>query len=137
MLTAEANLAIGRLRRVESGERLEAVYHDPQFPQATNYWMAYEEDVKTCSAAYLRDHPPDDDTLLDEEFLRGLGWERQKWGDAFEKKIGGLTLELFRTGVLTISQGPDCSIEWPTKIRTRGQLRRMLAVLGEGKEGGE
>lgn len=76
------------------------------------------------------DHSSDDDTPLDEEFLHGLGWEEKDWAYVYLMKARSMWLVWHTDAVLAIYQG-RYSIEWPVKIRTRGQLRDLLAVLGE------
>lgn len=129
MLTSEEKAALDRVRRAAAGESYSRIYGS-EF----TFHSLLSQDERRLASAYLRDHPPDDDTPLDEEFLRGLGWDATD--SEFTTQFGDRTvLVLDRDGMLFVSQGPDSSIEWPVTIRTRGQLRDLLAVLGEGKEG--
>ena len=45
--------AAERVMRIRDGESLATVYHDPQFPNATNYQLAFECDVQDVAYAYL------------------------------------------------------------------------------------
>lgn len=60
LTSAELRAASERLRRSNAGELIKDVYHDPQYPNATNYTLAYHCDVADVASAYLAEHPADD-----------------------------------------------------------------------------
>lgn len=68
MLTPEPLAALERLRRVEDGEPIDSVYPN------LGYGLGSLRDREILSRLALAEHPADDDTAVDEAWLRSVGF---------------------------------------------------------------
>ena len=89
-------------------------------------------DLQNVADAYLREHPADDEQLIDEAWLRSVGFINT-WGDKFRNVSGDIDIVVDGETVMLAYRSDY--YDTATKA-TRGDLRRLAAALGiELKEG--
>ncbi len=90
----KTQLAIERVRRVENGESLQAVYGLDRSRQALDDAVAFLNlDYRTLARAIISTIPPDGDEPISEERLREIGWTRVQL--RLEMVVDGRTIELY------------------------------------------
>lgn len=138
---SDLQAATDRLRRINSGESYADVYGEPGQRLSPSSLNQYDCDQYTVDNAWLAEH---DDTPIDEEWLRSVGFE----GNIGEVRLAiesGMDLDSddemksARMHHLRTLPGQPWSFDgWEGRFRThikcnpktRGQLRRLAAALG-------
>ena len=114
----------------EAAERLRYM----QYPITDAGVIKQQHDRADLAAAYLAEHPADDDELVTPDWLELVGWEpypqtrRNMW---YSRSVSLLMIH-FRDGEGTwLCHGSSsCGWDYVTKQCTRGDLRRLCKLLG-------
>lgn len=127
---SDVQSAAERLRRVQQGETLKAVYSNPHWAAATNYQLAHECDMAEVALAYLAEHPADSELPIDEEWLRSVGFEAfdEHGSGWFKDSPGGSTRVSIGYRGQWLVNGNE--MEYAAQPKTRGDLRRLCFALG-------
>jgi hypothetical protein len=156
MNTSDVREAARRLRRVYAGDAYTNVYRDQLRREGMDGSMAVayslaDEDRQTLAAAWLEQHPADDDEPVTGDWLRSIGFELVT-GSLWQRSIpspyadvqvslsvestGGMTALRIRTERLAFGVGATTSFVPMAKAKTRRDVRNLLAALGiERKDG--
>lgn len=132
--------AAERLRKIKAHHPEGIVYGNGgvnrDYEAVTN---AICRDHATLANAYLALVRADDDTAIDEDWLKSVGFDWNSFEGMWKAKMTNQLIsdgESLRTeiilwddGACFLSQGPDQGIKWPAAIKTRGAVRALVRAL--------
>ena len=117
---SDLRAAVERLRKLKSGDR--SGYSECKDANAV------VQDFETLANAYLAER---DDTPVDESWLREQGWESGRFLDMGYNFA--LTWDGHEIVIHAESSERDSQVfQFPTAVRTRGDVLRLLSVLQKG-----
>lgn len=98
----------------------------------------YDGDRRAIIAAYLAEHPADDETPIDREWLARLGCKRDDWGSGttdFTIPSDGVQLDIRvwadeACGIDGIAYNQNDTGNVQVDVKTRGDVRRLCDAVG-------
>lgn len=120
-MKTDLQAAASRLRCVDAGEGVEAVYGVPYHEPTAGRDHPYHVDLRAAIGAWLAEHPADDGEPVDAAWLHSVGWTTYVHWPSIETPAKEL-LE-WRMGGMWIGETPI------VLATTRGDVRRLMAAL--------
>lgn len=139
-MSDELKAAIDRQHRYVKGENGYRVYF-PEFVGRNKVWTEAEEleyiarkrrDQSAIVYAYLAEHPADDETPLDESWIKSICDEFGEDGAIVQDYSLNVAICFINTHDPKVwcAELGERQYPWPHDLHTRGQLRRLCAALG-------